>query len=188
MRKILGNGPHCPNLKPAAIRLPSTTPPATHPGDKISFDPQNLPCPVLGGFNHVITMVNEHTGHIDQPGTASKTNAAVTKGIQKIVHVTYNVNGHRVTTLHGDAGSINTSLLAPFLGSIGTQLNVSYLVNMPTEQNALHRQSINVLALWYLTYPIFCHRKQHSFSSKVSGKLSIIQFARLPLRSPETKP
>ena len=125
MRKILGTCPHCPNVKPAAIRLPSTTPPATHPGDKISFDPQKLPCPVLGGFNHVITMVDEHTGHIDQPGTASKTNAAVTKGIQKIIHVTYNANGHRVNTLHGDAERINTSL-APFLGSIGTQLKVSY--------------------------------------------------------------
>jgi len=70
-------------------------------------------------------MVDEATGHIDQPGTASKTNAAVTKGIQKIIHVTYNANGHRVNTLHGDAERINTSL-APFLGSIGTQLKVSY--------------------------------------------------------------
>ena len=125
MRKVLGTCPHCPNPKPAAIRLPSTTPPATHPGDKISFDPQQLPCSVLGGFTHVVTMVDEATGHIDQPGTASKTNAAVTKGIQKIIHVTYNANGHRVNTLHGDAERINTSL-APFLGSIGTQLKVSY--------------------------------------------------------------
>ena len=125
MRKILGSCPHCPNPKPAAIRLPSTTPPAKHPGDKISFDPQKLPCPVLGGFNHVITMVDEVTGHIDQPGVLSKSNAAVTKGIQKVIHVTYNANGHRVNTLHGDAERINTSL-APFLGSIGTQLKVSY--------------------------------------------------------------
>jgi hypothetical protein len=94
MRKILGTCPHCPNPKPAAIRLPSTTPPASHPGDKISFDPQKLPCPVLGGFTHVITMVDENTGHINQPGTSSKTNGAVTKGIQKIIHVTYNANGH----------------------------------------------------------------------------------------------
>ena len=62
------------------------------------------------------------------------------------------------------------------------------LANMHIEQNALHRQLINVLELWYPTYLIFYHQKQHSSSSRVSGKLSIILFARLPLRSPETKP
>ena len=68
-------------------------------------------------------MVDEATGHIDQPGAPSKSNAAVINGIQ---NVTYNANGHRVQqTLHGDAERINTSL-APFLGSIGTRLKVSY--------------------------------------------------------------
>jgi hypothetical protein len=157
MRKILGPCPHCPNPKPAAIRLPSTTPPAIHPGDKISFDPQKLPCPVLGGFTHVITMVDEHTGHIDQPGTPSKTNGAVTKGIQNIIHVTYNANGHRVNTLHGDAERINTSL-APFLGSIGTRLKVSYPGHHAhraerTTQTIDHRARAVVSHLPYLLPP-----------------------------------
>lgn len=132
-------------------------------------------------------MVDEHTGHIDQPGTASKTNAAVTKGIQKIIHVTYNANGHRVNTLHGDAERINTSL-APFLGSIGTQLKVSY------PGHHAHRaerttQTIDQRARSVVSHlPYILPQKLHSSSSKVSGKLSIILFARLPLRSLETKP
>ena len=125
MRQIFGPCPHCLNTKPAAIRLPSNTPPAQQPGETISFDPQKLPCSVLGGFTHVITMVDEKTGRIDQPGVSSKSNAAVSKGIQQIVHLTYNANGHRVLSLHGDAERINTSL-APFLGSFGTRLKVSY--------------------------------------------------------------
>jgi hypothetical protein len=125
MRQVLGPCPHCPNPKPAAIRHPSVTLPAQQPGETISFDPQKLPCPVLGGSTLINTMVDEATGHIDQPGVPSKSNSAVTNGIQKIIHVTYNANGHRVHTLHGDAERINTSL-APFLGSIGTLLKVSY--------------------------------------------------------------
>ena len=125
MRKILGQCPHCPNEKPSAIRLPSQTLPAQNPGDTISFDPSKLPCPVLGGATHSITMVDEKSGHISLPGIPSKSNAAVTKGIQKIIHVNYNAHGHKVKSLHGDAERINTSL-APFLGSIGTSLKVSY--------------------------------------------------------------
>ena len=125
MRKILGQCPHCPNEKPTAIRLPSQTLPAQNPGDTISFDPSKLPCPVLGGATHSITMVDEKSGHISLPGIPSKSNAAVTKGIQKIIHVNYNAHGHQVKSLHGDAERINTSL-APFLGSIGTTLKVSY--------------------------------------------------------------
>ena len=125
MRKILGQCPHCPNEKPTAIRLPSQTLPAQTPGDTISFDPSKLPCPVLGGATHSITMVDEKSGHISLPGIPSKSNAAVTKGIQKIIHVNYNAHGHQVKSLHGDAERINTSL-APFLGSIGTTLKVLY--------------------------------------------------------------
>ena len=114
MRQVLGPCPHCLNPKPAAIRLPSVTLPAQQqPGDTISFDRQKLPCPVLGGSTRstqIITMVDEATGHINQPGVLPKSNAAVTNGIQKIINVTYNDNGHRVQTLHGDTERINTSL------------------------------------------------------------------------------
>ena len=127
MRKVFGPCPHCPAgraYKPAAIRQPSTTPPATRPGETISFDPQKLPSPVLGGFTHKVLMVDEHTGHISQPGISSKSNAALATGIQNIIHTKYNANGHRVDSLHGDAERVNISL-APFLGSIGTRLKIS---------------------------------------------------------------
>ena len=127
MRKVFGPCPHCPAgraYKPAAIRQPSTTPPATRPGETISFDPQKLPSTVLGGFTHKVLMVDEHTGHISQPGITSKSNAALATGIQNIIHTKYNANGHRVDSLHGDAERVNISL-APFLGSIGTRLKIS---------------------------------------------------------------
>ena len=53
MRKVCGPCPQCPegrDNKASAIRLPSQTPPTTSPGESISFDPQKLPCTVLGGF------------------------------------------------------------------------------------------------------------------------------------------
>ena len=127
MRRIVGPCPQCTEgraFKPAASRSISTTPPASKPGETISFDPHKLPNPVLGGFTHMITMVDEHSGHISQPGTISKTTNSMFNSINKTVQQTFNANGHRVDTLHGDAERVNTSL-APPLGSIGVKLKVS---------------------------------------------------------------
>lgn len=127
MRRVFGPCPQCLEgraYKPAAIRLTSTSPPTTHPGQTISFDPQKLPCPVLGGFTHKVLMVDEHTGHISQPGIKSKTTPSMFEGIHQSLQQTFNANGHKVDSLHGDAERVNTSL-APFLGSIGAKLIVS---------------------------------------------------------------
>ena len=62
------------------------------------------------------------------------------------------------------------------------------LATMPIEQNVQPKQLITVHVPWYLTYHIYCHQKQHSYSSKVLGKLSIIPSARLPHHLPGTKP
>ena len=128
MRKVCGPCPQCPEgrgNKTSALRPPSTTPPTTHPGQTISFDPQKLPCAVLGGFTHKATLVDEHTGHISQPGLPSKTTPALFTGILKTIQQRFNAHGHRVESLHGDAERVNTSL-APLLGSIGTLLKVSF--------------------------------------------------------------
>ena len=128
MRKVCGPCPQCPEgrgNKASAIRLPSQTPPTTSPGESISFDPQKLPCTVLGGFTQKATLVDKHTGHISQPGLPSKTTPALFNGILKVIQQRYNANGHRVLTLHGDAERVNTAL-TPYLGSIGIQLKVSY--------------------------------------------------------------
>jgi len=127
MRRLLGPCPHClegRSYKPSASRPPSLTPPTTHPGQTISFDPQKLPCPVLGGFTHKVLMVDEHTGHISQPGLPSKSNASLFNGMRLSLMKTFNSNGHKVDTVHGDAERVNVSL-TPHFGSIGTQLKVS---------------------------------------------------------------
>jgi len=127
MRKVFGPCPQCLEgraYKPASIRVTSTTPPTTHPGQTISFDPQKLPCPVLGGYTHKVILVDEHTGHISQPGIRSKSNAAMFQGMHLSLQRTYNAHGHKISTLHGDAERVNTSL-APHFGSIGAKLQVS---------------------------------------------------------------
>ena len=128
MRKVCGPCPQCPEgrgNKTSSVRLPSPTPPTTHAGETISFDPQKLPCPVLGGFTQKVLMVDKHTGHTSQPGLPSKTTKALFNGILKIIQQRFNAHGHRVETLHGDAERVNTAL-TPYLGLIGTKLKVSY--------------------------------------------------------------
>ena len=127
MRELVGPCPHCLEgraFRPASIRRISTTIPASKPGEVISFDPQKLPTTTLGGYTHMITMVDENTGHISQPGIRSKTTPAAFAGIQRIINQTYNANGHKVYTLHGDAERVNTSM-SPLLGAIGAKLKVS---------------------------------------------------------------
>ncbi len=64
MCKVCGPCPQCPEgrgNKASAIRLPSQTPPpaTTSPGESNSFDPQKLPCTVLGGFTQKATLVDK---------------------------------------------------------------------------------------------------------------------------------
>ena len=80
MRDTLGPCIHClaGRGNPAdAIRLPSPSPPAPSPGHVISFDPQALPHPALGGFTQKVMMVDEFSGLISQPGAISKTTHAL---------------------------------------------------------------------------------------------------------------
>lgn len=127
MRHLLGPCPQCQEgraFKPAATRHTSHTLPAERPGQTISFDPQKLPNTVLGKFTHKVTMVDENTGHISQPGIPSKSTASMFNGIHNVIRKTFNASGHKVHTLHGDAERVNTSL-APHFGSIGARLKVS---------------------------------------------------------------
>lgn len=127
MRRVLGPCPQCfegRSFKPASIRPLSLTAPASHAGETISFDPQKLPCSVLGGFTQKLTMVDEFSGHISQPGVPSKATASMFSGIHKTIQKNYNSHGHLVSSLHGDAERVNTSL-APLLGAIGIKLKTS---------------------------------------------------------------
>ena len=127
MRKIVGPCPHCIQgraYRPAAIHPTSDSPPASRPGEVISFDPSKLAATALGGYTHKITMVDEKTGHISQPGCTSKSTGPVSEAIKGVVSTTYNASGHRVDTMHGDAENINTSL-RPILGPLGIRVAVN---------------------------------------------------------------
>ena len=127
MRKIVGPCPHCIQgraYRPAAIHPTSDSPPASRPGEVISFDPSKLAATALGGYTHKITMVDEKTGHISQPGCTSKSTGPVSEASKGVVSTTYNASGHRVDTMHGDAENINTSL-RPILGPLGIRVAVN---------------------------------------------------------------
>ena len=127
MRRIVGPCPHCLEGRgnsAAEIRLPSTSPATSLPGQVISFDPQKLPCTVLGGFTHKIMMVDKHTGFISQPGTTSKSTKPVADAIVGVIQKQYNANGFKCDALHGDPENINISL-RPELGSHGTRVIAS---------------------------------------------------------------
>ena len=127
MRQIVGPCPHCLEgraNRTSAIQPPSTSPPTTNPGQVISYDPQKLPCPVLGGFTHKITMVDKHTGFTSQPGSTSKSTKPVLDAIVGVINKQYNANGFHVDAMHGDAENINISL-RPHLGTLGTKVLAS---------------------------------------------------------------
>ena len=124
MRDTLGPCIHClaGRGNPAdAIRLPSPSPQAPSPGHVISFDPQALPHPALGGFTQKVMMVDELSGLISQPGAISKTTHALFDPMSKIIKESYNAFGHQVPTLHGDAENVNHALRKPF-DAIGTTI------------------------------------------------------------------
>lgn len=127
MRTLHGPCPFCINgrsHKPTLSRRISITPPTTHPGENISFDPQQLPTKTPGGFTHKVTMVDKHTGHISQPGLLSKTTNSLFNGMNDTIRQVYNAHGHKVDTLHGDAEPVCTSLKKPF-GTLGIKLFIS---------------------------------------------------------------
>ena len=124
MRDTVGPCIHClagRGNPPDATRLPSKSPPATNPGQVISFDPQTLPHPALGGFTQKVTMFDEFTGLISQPGATSKSTSALFEPMSKVIKESFNAFGHHVPTLHGDAENVNHALRKPF-GAIGTTI------------------------------------------------------------------
>ena len=75
-------------------RPPSTTPPATRPGQTLSFDPIIMPCTQYGGFTHEVMVVDEHTGAPFSVGTASKNTVNVFVALQEFIRVHLNAYGH----------------------------------------------------------------------------------------------
>ena len=129
MRQIVGPCPHCLEgraYRPAASQLASASPPTERLGQVVSFDPQKLPNPVLGGFTHKIMMVDENSGFISQPGSTSKATGPVFDAMNGVITKQYNANNVHVENLHGDSENINISL-RPKFGALGTRV----LTNLP---------------------------------------------------------
>jgi hypothetical protein len=71
---IRGPCPQCSEGKHKHAPQPlSTSAPADHPGQVISFDPSSLPQPSPGGFTHVIFMVDEYCGTYQHVPARSRT-------------------------------------------------------------------------------------------------------------------
>jgi len=143
MRELQGPCPHCVegrSKRLAASRLTSLTAPATSPGQTISLDPQKLPYPAASSYTHKVTMVDEHSGHISQPGSTSKSTKAIFNSINKVLQVTYNANNHRVQSLHTDAEAVCKSLQPPF-GILGITVKAS----LPGEHAARAERSTSTI-------------------------------------------
>jgi hypothetical protein len=116
-RRLRGS---CPQCQAGKYRHPpkpsSTTPPAQSSGEVISFDPNKLPVPSVGGYTHFILCTDEKSGFLSVIGCLSKSMLHVFQAFR-----VYNAHQHRVLKLHGDCKSINLSFI-PHLGSIGVSL------------------------------------------------------------------
>lgn len=124
-RRLRGPCEHCAAAKyTEPPSPPSVSPPATGPGQVVSFDHHHLSTPAPGGITHEIMLVDEHTGFVTVAGAVSKKLPAVTAALQDVIARTYNAHGHRVGVLHGDAESINIALGVP-LGSLGVRVCVN---------------------------------------------------------------
>ena len=75
----------------------------------------------MGGFTQKVTMVDEYTGLIKQPGASTKTVNSVFQAMNKEIQVTFNAHNYPVKTLHGDAENVNHAL-RPLFGQIGTNV------------------------------------------------------------------
>ena len=124
-RLLRGPCPHCTAGKlTAQPSRSSMSPPATCPGDMLSFDIHMLPEPAPGGLTHAVHLVDEFSGRLDIVGATTKHTLPIFRAIHHVISTSYNSQGYRVRGMHGDAERINASLLVP-LGIIGTRLQLS---------------------------------------------------------------
>ena len=125
-RELFGSCPQCLEGKATQPhRPPSQSAPATRTGQVLSFDPQPLSTPSLGGFTVINTLVDEHSKLVTMSGSTSKHSQPVFSAIMNTIRQRYNSHKHRVETLMADPEAINTSLQAS-LGANGIQIKFAY--------------------------------------------------------------
>ena len=119
-RYLRGHCVHCAAGKyRAPPHPPSTSAPATTIGQMLSFDPQQLPDPSLGGFTHEVIVVDENSGYLSVVGSFSKSTAYIFEAIQSVMTTMYNAHSHKVASMltlhkvasiHSDSEQVNKSL------------------------------------------------------------------------------
>jgi len=103
---------------------PSTTPPASAPGQVLSIDMHLLPHPAPGGLTQRCTIVDEHSGFVGEFGLKSKTTSDLAAALSAYIADRFTSRGHTTRTIHGDDEAINRSLAYP-LATQGIQLQLS---------------------------------------------------------------
>lgn len=122
-RALRGPCVDCTSGKAVTYRPSSTSPPATAPGQVLSFDLNLLKVPTPLGHTQALKVVDEHAGHMEIVSVKSKSLRDVFDAVMAVVSI-YNSYGHKVVLLHGDAENVNRAL-APALGSVGIRLVTS---------------------------------------------------------------
>ena len=98
-RELFGSCPQCLEGKATQPhRPPSQSAPATRTGQVLSFDPQPLSTPSLGGFTVINTLVDEHSKLVTMSGSTSKHSQPVFSAIMNTIRQRYNSHKHRVET------------------------------------------------------------------------------------------
>lgn len=105
--------PVCPSCAAGRITAPpaitSTSPPATRPGEQISWDPQVLSHPVVGGYTHKNTILDEHANFVMVPGAISKNAQHLYNSLATAISK-LNSHGHRVDNAFADPEACNIAL------------------------------------------------------------------------------
>jgi hypothetical protein len=115
---------HCTEGRAKQPSAPSSTSaPATRPGQHLSYDIQKLHTPARGGFTHMNTITDEHTGFTSLPGMINKTTQSTFNSIKEVILRDYNANSHKVDSIHSDPENVNISII-PKLNAIGVHGHV----------------------------------------------------------------
>ena len=103
---------------------PSQTPPASAPGQALSFDIAKLAVPSVNGYTHEVRVVSEFEGYFAVLPARSKSCKDLFEAIHSFIATTYNALSHRVKVAHADAEGVMKAMTAVF-GSVGIVLTLS---------------------------------------------------------------
>ena len=84
---------------------PSTTPPATVPGQHVYMDLIPFTTPTTGGSHFFLLLIDEYTGYMTFAGLANKGSKTIQKAISQLI-AEYKAYGHTIKTFTADHESV----------------------------------------------------------------------------------